>query len=203
MGKKPRRIERKKPGVRPGQSNQIRIIGGEHGGRKLKFPDGRGLRPTSDRIRETLFNWLQAELPGAACLDLFAGSGALGLEAASRGAGSVTMLDTNPAVCKQLQQNIELLGLEDRVSIIRGDALAWLASEGRPFQVVFMDPPFADRVLEQCVEQLQHQGWLAKEACIYIERALGCEAPEVPANWQLVKQKKAGQVIYCLYSLVC
>jgi len=199
MGKRAKNTERRKPGSRPGQSNLVRLIGGEHGGRKLKFPDGRGLRPTSDRIRETLFNWLQPTLPGAACLDLFAGSGALGLEAASRGAGSVMLLDTNPAVYSQLQQNIQLLCLQDRVSITQEDALHWLTRSSRPFDVVFLDPPFADDCLNRCIELLQDGSWLREGAHIYVERPLGSEEPRMPDCWELTKKKQAGQVIYSLY----
>lgn len=188
-----------KRGGRPGQSNLVRIIGGEHGGRKLAFPDGRGLRPTSDRIRETLFNWLQAELPGASCLDLFAGSGALGLEAASRGASNITLLDTNPAVYSQLKQNIALLGVEQQVTLIREDALRWLNTDPTPYQIVFLDPPFADGLMGRCASQLE-QGWLAIGARIYAEWGLDGEQPEFPGSWRLLKQKRAGQVAYSLFS---
>ncbi len=199
MGKRPHTTDHRKPSARPGQSNQIRLIGGEHGGRKLKFPDGRGLRPTSDRIRETLFNWLSPVLPGAVCLDLFAGSGALGLEAASRGASRVTLLDSNPAVSRQLQENIKILGLEERVSVLQEDAQRWLSTPATACDIVFLDPPFADDCLDHCVTLLQTAGWLAPGAHIYIERALGSDAPRVPDSWQLSKQKQAGQVIYSLY----
>ncbi|OOZ36286.1 16S rRNA (guanine(966)-N(2))-methyltransferase RsmD [Solemya velesiana gill symbiont] len=188
-----------RPGKRPGQSNQIRIIGGEHGGRKLRFPDHVGLRPTSDRVRETLFNWLMSILPGADCLDLFAASGAIGFEAASRGAGSVTMLDTAPVVVRQLRENCGLLGLEN-VVIQQANASTWLDGPSEPFEIVFLDPPFADDLLEGCCEKLEANGWLAPEARIYIEMDAHKKLPPpLPANWQQLKEKKAGQVAFFLY----
>ena len=126
----------------PRAPNRIRIIGGTHRGRRLAFPDAAGLRPTPDRVRETLFNWLMPHLPGARCLDLFAGSGALGLEAVSRGAREVVLVDANPAVVKSLQENLRLLGETERARVIRSDALAFLRKEtDAPFDIVFLDPP--------------------------------------------------------------
>lgn len=188
-----------RPGKRPGQSNQIRIIGGEHRGRKLRFPDQQGLRPTSDRVRETLFNWLQPWLPGASVLDLFSGSGALGLEAASRGAGRVMMLDQAAVVVQQLRENRGLLSL-DQVQIEQADALKWLDGPAEAYDIVFLDPPFADDLLTACCAKLAEQGWLAEGARIYLERDLHKEPPELPANWELLKEKQAGDVNYSLYS---
>ena len=192
------RQQGKGSGRRPGQSNQIRIIGGVHRGRKLRFPDLVGLRPTSDRVRETLFNWLQPVLAGAACLDLFAGSGALGLEAGSRGAGSVVMVERAEAAVRQLRENVALLGLE-QVGVIQANALSWLERDARPFDIVFLDPPFADNLLEACCEKLEQNGWLADGARIYLERDAIKPMPQVPDNWHLLREKEAGQVSYCLY----
>ncbi|MEJ2612104.1 MAG: 16S rRNA (guanine(966)-N(2))-methyltransferase RsmD [Candidatus Thiodiazotropha sp.] len=176
--------------------NQVRIIGGEHRGRRLSFADLPGLRPTGDRIRETLFNWLQPAISGARCLDLFAGSGSLGIEAASRGARKVVMLDTASAVVRQLDENRQLLKL-DQVSIIRADALQWLEQDPTPFDVVFIDPPFSANLLGPLCQKLS-QGWLADEARIYLEDEVSRELPSLPQGWQLLQDKVAGQVRYGL-----
>jgi 16S rRNA (guanine966-N2)-methyltransferase len=175
---------------------QVRIIGGVHRGRRLHFADLPGLRPTGDRIRETLFNWLQPFIEGARCLDLFAGSGALGLEAASRGASKVVMLDTAMAVIRQLTENKRLLGL-DQVSIIRADALQWLEQDAIPFDIVFLDPPFVGNLLEPLCQRL-NMGWLADGAHIYLEDVASRDMPTLPEGWELLKQKSAGQVHYGL-----
>ncbi len=179
------------------KTNQVRIIGGIHRGRKLPVPDQPGLRPTGDRVRETLFNWLQPLLPGAACLDLFAGSGALGLEAASRGAGRVLMLEQSPAVVRQLRENVDLLGLE-KVQVEQADALLRLQAEVEPFDIVFLDPPFSEGLLPRACGLLQSNGWLKPDARIYIETDAARGLPELPAQWRLLKEKKAGQVVYAL-----
>ena len=175
---------------------QVRIIGGEHRGRKLPFADLPGLRPTGDRIRETLFNWLQPGITGARCLDLFAGSGSLGIEAASRGAGQVVMLDTANPVVRQLEENRKQLKLE-QVSVIRADALQWLEQSPVPFDVVFLDPPFSADLLGPLCHKL-NQGWLADNARIYMEDEVSRPLPVLPEGWQLLKDKCAGQVRYGL-----
>ncbi len=179
--------------------NKVRIIGGVHRGRKLDFPDLPGLRPTGDRVRETLFNWLQPLIPGARCLDLFAGSGALGLEAASRGAREVVMLDSAVAVTRQLEVNRSLLQL-DRLEIFRANALTWLVEQrpSQPFDLVFLDPPFADNLLAESCRLLQSHGWLADSARIYLEDDAGRGLPVLPEGWELLKEKRAGQVRYGL-----
>jgi 16S rRNA (guanine966-N2)-methyltransferase len=184
-------------GVR--RENRVRIIGGEHRGRKLEFPDVPGLRPTGDRIRETLFNWLAPSLPGAACLDLFAGSGALGLEAASRGAGQVLMLDRSQQVVAQLRANIALLGLE-RARVEQADAISWLQGRAQRFDIIFLDPPFADSLLHQACSMVQEQGWLNPGGLIYLEADATSGLPRLPANWRQLKEKAAGQVHYFLYA---
>ncbi|MEW8014862.1 MAG: 16S rRNA (guanine(966)-N(2))-methyltransferase RsmD [Candidatus Sedimenticola endophacoides] len=183
---------------RPGHGNQVRIIGGEYRGRWLRFPDQPGLRPTSDRVRETLFNWLQPWFPGARVLDLFAGSGALGFEAASRGAARVVMLERAAAVATRLEENRRLLDLE-RVEILRADALEWLAGRGEPFDIVFLDPPFAEALLDACCSELESNGWLERDALVYIERAIQAPSPSLSAAWLPIKEKRAGDVSYGLY----
>lgn len=178
-------------------TNQVRIIGGEHRGRRLTFPDLPGLRPTGDRVRETLFNWLQPRLPGSACLDLFAGSGALGLEAASRGAGRVVMVERASVAVAQLRENAALLGLAN-VQLVQAEALAWLQGASEPFEIVFLDPPFGEGLLAECCRLLQQRGWLRPDARIYIETDAALGLPQLPAEWRILKQKRAGQVAFFL-----
>ena len=182
-------------------TNQLRIIGGKWRGRKLAFPDVEGLRPTGDRVRETLFNWLTAYLPGARCLDLFAGSGALGLEALSRGAGHTTLIERNAAAARSLRGHCQTLAAE--AAVIKNDALHWLeqSSNQTPdshFELVFLDPPFGKGLLEPSCTLLENNGWLAEQAMIYAECAAD-ETPQVPGNWQLHREKFSVQVAYRLY----
>jgi 16S rRNA (guanine966-N2)-methyltransferase len=182
---------------RPGGSNTLRIIGGEWGGRKLRFADGEGLRPTTDRVRETLFNWLAPLIHGARCLDLFAGSGALGLEALSRGAAEVVFLETNPAAITALKENLALLKAE-KGEVVRGDALAFLRGESRAFDVVFLDPPFRRDLLQPALQLLMENGWLAEGARLYLELESEQPLPELPQGWEVLRSKQAGQVAYHL-----
>ncbi|MDQ2076672.1 16S rRNA (guanine(966)-N(2))-methyltransferase RsmD [Marinimicrobium sp. ABcell2] len=185
----------------PQAEKPLRIIGGRWRGRKLNFPAIEGLRPTGDRIRETLFNWLAPHLPGARCLDLFAGSGALGLEALSRGAGEVVLLEKSAPACEQLRSNLALLQAEG-ATLINEDSLQWLsrADPGPGFDVVFLDPPFEHNFWQASIEALHARGWLAPGAAIYVES--GQDTPyEVPESWTLHRDKSAGQVCYRLYWL--
>lgn len=182
---------------RPGGSNTLRIIGGEWGGRKLRFADGEGLRPTTDRVRETLFNWLAPLIHGARCLDLFAGSGALGLEALSRGAGEVIFVETNPAAIAALKENLVLLGPEN-AEVIRSDALNYLEGNSHKFDVVFLDPPFRRDLLQPALQLLVKKGWLAAGARVYLELESEQPLPELPQGWEVLRSKQAGQVAYHL-----
>jgi len=177
----------------------VRIIAGQWRGRKLSFPDAPGLRPTSDRTRETLFNWLQPVLPGARCLDLYAGSGVLGFEAASRGAAQVVMVDNVQNVVRALRENAKRLSAST-VQIYQQEAENYLAAGCGLFDVVFLDPPFgSSELLMHSINGLSVPGCLADGAWIYIETpSTACE-PVVPENWALEKQKEAGQVAYRLY----
>lgn len=177
---------------------QIRIIGGQWRGRKLPVPDSEGLRPTTDRIRETLFNWLAPVLSGARCLDCFAGSGALGLEALSRYAGETVMLEFQRQIAAQLEKNRLMLNAQN-AKVIHTDTLNWLATAGSPFDVVFLDPPFRRDMLEQAIGLLEKNGWLADEAWIYVEAESESSVLLVPATWHLHREKVAGQVAYRLY----
>ena len=178
------------------RSNRVRIIGGQWRGRKLSFPDVEGLRPTPDRIRETLFNWLAPLIPEACCLDLFAGSGALGFEAASRGAARVVMVEQDPGIVRALRLNRKLL-CADMIEIFQQKAAAYLADPGLRFGVVFLDPPFRQGHLSGCMQRLEENGWLAADAFIYIESEKGLQ-PELPGGWVLHRDKQAGQVAYRL-----
>ncbi|WP_455217704.1 16S rRNA (guanine(966)-N(2))-methyltransferase RsmD [Kaarinaea lacus] len=184
-----------------GKSGQLRIIGGEYRGRKLVFPDVPGLRPTPDRVRETLFNWLMPVIQGARCLDLFAGSGALGLEALSRGASRVVLVDEHAGVIKQLRDNKQILRA-DNVHIVQADGLAYLNTEHGAFDIVFLDPPYRADLLPRCIKQLEDRGWLAGHAWIYLEAPATDTLPAVPETWQLYRSKKAGQVGYHLFQRI-
>ena len=185
-----------------GSAGQLRIIGGQWRGRKLRFNEVAGLRPTGDRIRETLFNWLAPVVAGARCLDLFAGSGALGLEALSRGAASVTMIERHPLAVATLRDNCQLLQAEG-ADILAVDALSWLESTRpeTPYDIVFLDPPFDADLLQPCLKMLFNPGILADGAYLYIETDRQQSPPAMPASLSLLKEKTAGQVCYRLYRL--
>jgi 16S rRNA (guanine966-N2)-methyltransferase len=175
---------------------EVRIIGGRLRHRRLSFPSLPGLRPTSDRVRETLFNWLVPYLPGARCLDLFAGSGALGIEAASRGAAAVVLVEQAPAAVAALRQNIDLLQVV-QAQVVPTDALEYLARPPSAFDIVFVDPPYASDLLQPCIDALESRQWLTPGGLVYIEAASE-QAWSLPANWTLLRSKRAGQVGYHL-----
>lgn len=175
----------------------VRIIAGKWRGRRLKVPDVKDLRPTPDRVRETLFNWLTSFLPGAYCLDLFAGSGVLGFEALSRGAAYVTMVDRSIDVVKLLKEEVKLLSAEN-IEIYRANVPKQLRSVTRPFDIVFLDPPYQDNILLPCCQFLEEQKYLADFAHIYLEAQHAIEDNVLPANWHIVKSQKAGHVFYHL-----
>lgn len=180
----------------------LRIIGGHWRGRKIHFPDRSGLRPTPDRVRETLFNWLQSDVPGSRCLDLFAGSGALGLEAASRGASEVLMLELDRTAAQALLHNISELSAK-QVNVLQRDTITFLktgrSADTPAFDLVFIDPPYQSGLLAPCCDLLEQGDWLTVDAKIYLECDAASE-PQVPAGWQPLKQKRAGQVAYYLFS---
>ena len=186
----------KKP--RSASAGQIRIIGGQWRGRKLPVPDSAGLRPTTDRVRETLFNWLAADIQQAKCLDCFAGSGALGLEALSRHAASATLLELERPVAQQLEKNLATLGSKNG-RVVNTNTLQFLAQQGEAHHLVFIDPPFRKGLLEQTVTLLESNGWLSDDALIYVECEVEGGVPPVPVNWHLHREKIAGQVAYRLY----
>ena len=173
--------------------NSVRIIGGEWRRRVLRFPESEGLRPTPDRVRETLFNWLGQDLEGLTCLDLFAGSGALGFEAGSRGAARVVMVESASSVLEALEANVRLLGAGGRLEIVRSDALKFVSSTAQRFDVLFLDPPYRQGWIDRLLPLLPRI--LAENAVLYVE----CEtALEGCGDWRTVRHGKAGQVFYHL-----
>jgi 16S rRNA (guanine966-N2)-methyltransferase len=169
---------------------KIRIIAGKWRGRKLSVIDAPGLRPTPDRVRETLFNWIQQEIVGARCLDLFAGTGALAFEALSRGASEVIMIESNPKAFELLNQHAEILGSENH-TIQLADAMSWLRQGGKGFDIIFLDPPFEQGYIEQCCALIKEESLLNANGLVYIESE---ENISLPDGWITKKQKKAGQV---------
>ncbi len=179
------------------QKGQIRIIGGEWRGRKIKVPNIPDLRPTPDRVRETLFNWLANRILGAYCLDAFAGSGALGFEALSRGAKHVVMVDASSEVVSLLKEELHVFK-SDRAEIYRANLPEQCKAPENKFDIVFLDPPFSQDLLFPCCFYLEEHGFLANEAYIYIETGKTLEENSLPRNWKVLKSKKAGQVAYHL-----
>ena len=177
-------------------AGKIRIIGGVWRGRKLTVPDHPGLRPTPDRVRETLFNWLAGAIGGARCLDLFAGAGALGFEALSRGARSVMLVEQDRQLAQQLRTARSTLDAQ-QAQIVCAEALAWLEQAHEPFDIVFLDPPFHREYVKKTCALLTNKGHLTPAAYVYTETEPGA-TPRCPAL-QALKQARAGQVEYSLY----
>jgi len=175
-----------------GYRNEFRIIAGGWRRRKLTFPPLPGIRPSPDRVRETLFNWLKNQVTGARCLDLFAGSGALGLEALSRGAAEVVFVDRERAALTAIAGHLAMLGAEGGITV-EADALTWLATPGAPFDIVFLDPPFEADLLPQACAALLVGRWLKPGAHIYMEYAAE-RAPQLPPPWTLWRESRAGRV---------
>lgn len=176
---------------------RIRIIGGNLRNSRLQVPEMPGLRPTPERVRETLFNWLAPVIEGARCLDLCAGTGALGIEACSRGAGSVQFVERDALAAQALRDNLSRLRIEvAQVSVL--DAGAFLHGAARAFDLVFLDPPFALGLWSELARQLEAGGWLAANALIYVESPRAGE-PELPSNWSVHREGHAGEVRFALY----
>jgi 16S rRNA (guanine966-N2)-methyltransferase len=173
--------------------NRVRIIGGEWRSRIVRFPGAPGLRPTPDRVRETLFNWLGQRLDGQSCLDLFAGSGALGFEALSRGARRVVMVERDRATAAALRASAKELGAAN-LEIAEADALRFLEHAGERFDVVFVDPPYAENLVPVVLQRLGPH--LAANARVYAESA---NAIDLPPGWRAVREDRAGAVRYALY----
>jgi 16S rRNA (guanine966-N2)-methyltransferase len=179
-------------------SGRLRIVAGKWRSRLLPIADEPGLRPTSERIRETLFNWLTPDIHGMRCLDLFAGSGALGFEALSRGAASVVFVERSPGAAKTLRVSIGTLDAGD-ATVVCTDAQVFLKSDiPQKFDLVFLDPPFADDLLEDLCRLLAGSGCLAAGARIYLEQERNQTVPTLPEGWTFIREKTAGNVRYSL-----
>jgi len=196
------RLPAKKRGTPGSPSGRLRIVAGKWRSRLLPVADADGLRPTPERVRETLFNWLAPVIEGTHCLDLFAGSGALGLEALSRGAADAVFVENAPIAVAALRQNIETLGATG-ARIVETDAFEWLrAADPSPFDIVLLDPPFAAGRYEELCRLLSDRGWLAEKALVYIEQERDQPALALPEGWRVKKEKAAGNVRYSLVEAV-
>jgi 16S rRNA (guanine966-N2)-methyltransferase len=196
MSKRP-----KPPKANPAHTGdgQLRIIGGQWRSRQFNFPMAAGLRPTPNRVRETLFNWLAPYIEGAKVLDLFAGSGALFLEALSRGAGSALALDLNPTAISSLRDHLHTLNC-DNGQLQQTNALLYLENPAAvTFDLVFLDPPFSQNLLLPACTLLEQNGWLAADAWVYTESENPPSGLGIPGNWRLHREQKAGQVYYALW----
>ncbi|TNJ33564.1 16S rRNA (guanine(966)-N(2))-methyltransferase RsmD [Arenimonas terrae] len=182
--------------MNPRPPGQVRIIAGHLRGSKLPVPDRPGLRPSADRVRETLFNWLQPMLPGARVLDLFAGTGALGFEACSRGARATTLVERDPGLAEGLRDSARRLKVEG-LRVVTADALSWLQQDpGERFDLVFLDPPFEAGLWEEAARRLGP--WLASDAWIYVETPLKT-ALLLPSGWRLHREGQTREVRYALF----
>lgn len=189
------------PHSSPRGTRQLRIIAGRWRGKKIHFNDNEGLRPTPDRVRETLFNWLAPELPGARCLDLFAGSGMLALEALSRGAEHVDLIEVNPCAVQQIRRHIQELNANN-ATVWQMQAQHWLdqfePAQNHNYDIVFIDPPFRSGLVEGCIKALVNNNVLAANALLYIEMGVEEPLPVLPRPWAIHREKTAGQVCYRL-----
>jgi len=180
--------------------NQVRIIAGVWRGRKISFPTAEGLRPTPDRVKETVFNWLAPHIVDSRCLDLFSGSGALGFEALSRGAEYVVGIEQNGTIISNIHTNAEALQAHS-FEIIKADSLLWLQNPknaAKPFDIVFVDPPYRLKIIPQCFLLLEKNGFLKPNALIQFESEEPITLEDLPSSWEFLHQKKAGNVHYYL-----
>ena len=178
-------------------AGSLRIVAGRLRGSRIAIPDRAGLRPTPDRVRETLFNWLAPYLDGVRCLDLYAGTGALGIEALSRGAGSCTFVERDRELCKALSDNLARLQV-DAAEVVNADASSWLAGPSRRFGLVFVDPPFAADLWAGAAQALERGGWIADGGFVYVEAPDGARF-EPPPGWHPHREGRAGAVRLALY----
>ena len=178
-------------------SCRLRIIAGKWRGSRLDFPQVAAIRPTPDRVRETLFNWLAPRIEGARCLDLFAGSGALGLEALSRGAARVVFVDRDPRIGRYLRDSLQRFDC-DRGEVVVASAWDYLSGLPQPFDVVFLDPPFGGGQADRALAGLSADGWLSSGALVYVEVSSDESPPALPPRWRLLRHGRAGQVGYHL-----
>ena len=182
----------------PTGRNSVRIIAGTWRGRRIHFPDMPALRPTPDRVRETLFNWLQHSIADTRVLDLFAGSGALGLEALSRGAREAVFVEQFPAAAHALQEQLNRFGGAAKGRILQMGAARFLRTPGAPFDLAFLDPPFGTNALAEYIPLHDSGNWLNVGGLIYLENERAAGVPALPDHWELLKSKSAGEVGYHL-----
>ncbi len=182
--------------------NSVRIIAGAWRGRRVNFPDLPGLRPTPDRVRETLFNWLQLAITDSRCLDLFAGSGALGIEALSRGASGAVFVESAQSAARGLVAELARLGGTAKSRVVEMGVTRFLRAPretyGGPFDVVFMDPPYHQNALADTIPLLEGGNWVRTGGLVYLENEKAAGIPDLPSHWELLKSKSAGEVGYHL-----
>jgi 16S rRNA (guanine966-N2)-methyltransferase len=184
-------------------TGNIRIIGGEHRGRKLPVLNLEGLRPTTDRMKETVFNWLMLDVRNANCIDCFAGAGSLGFEALSRGAAHVHFIELDKPAAQQLVKNLSLLRIDPQNATVKqGNALHVLETLNDSVDLVFIDPPFHKNLVQSCIDILQSKHLVKVGSKIYIERENDSQVPQIPDNWQQIKDKSTQQVSAVLYQVV-
>jgi len=184
---------------KPNSLGEVRIVGGEFRGRKLPVLMAEGLRPTSDRVKETLFNWLQFEVAGSKCLDVFAGSGALSFEAISRGAKQVTMLEFNAQNIKQLKQNVQTLKIPN-ANIQQVNSLLWLDKKSmQPYDLIFLDPPFHKEFMQKTIDLLFKNGYLHEQSWLYLEQEKQLDWPALPNAWVVHREKSTSQVKFGIF----
>ena len=189
---------RRATGIKNPPPGRLRIVAGNWRSRLLDIAAAPGLRPTPERVRETLFNWLGPRIDGARCLDLYAGTGALGLEALSRGAATIVFVEKSALAIGVLKSNVEKLGAEG-ATICEADAIEYLRKiPVKPFDIVFLDPPFAADILEDLCRLIDERQVLADGARVYLEHSVATIEPELPAGWEVLKSEVAGQVRYSL-----
>ncbi len=183
---------------KPARPGKVRIVAGQWRGSRISLPPGLAARPTPDRVRETLFNWLAPIIAGARCLDLFAGTGVLGLEALSRGAASACFVDHDATAIGLIDEQLKRFALRDGAGqLVLGDVRRFLRGEAKPHDVVFLDPPYADNSLGDLCKLLE-RGWLSPAARVYLELSRSDPLPSLPENWQLLREKTASQVRFAL-----
>lgn len=187
----------KRPSGIPARRGSVRIIAGKWRRRRLRVEDRPDLRPTPDRVREALFSWLAPVIQGSRCLDLFAGSGALGFEAASRGAKHVTMVEVDPGLAGSLEKHRVLLSATE-VTVVQEDAFRWLAATDAEFDIIFLDPPFATYDVGVICTALENKGLVAPSGFVYLEHSVKASVPRLPKNWEWYRSQRAGRLRYDL-----
>lgn len=194
-----KRVRKKSSSSSP-KAGHVRIIAGQWRGRKLPVSDVQGLRPTTDRNKETLFNWLMQDIHKARCLDVFAGSGGLGLEALSRYADYCLFFEKDKNAARQLVQNLQILA--GNADVIQGDALTLLSRQTSPFDIIFVDPPFHHQLVEPALAQIRKHQLVRQGSFVYIEQEPDAPGPNLPENWQIIRQKQTSGLRYMLIEVV-